>query len=687
MNPTTIRGLSQAQQSVDEWVYVVATFVLPSAVSFAAMHILAVFAGDESAAAVTMLFRTALHIFSIVKFDRDINQWMNDHGALPTISVAALAIFWSMAYEAVARFRFELALPRWIDISLYSKRRYLLFLLRTIVINLKIAMCLLAVAVIAPGLAWYSTLLVSVFVWIRTEQRESKYQSLGKPRFALGTYGVRLKPVSLLREVYGQRTRSELRVGWGGIDLDISHLIKNFLIVGSVGSGKTIIFRRWLQDLMPRIAEFKDWRAIIVDPKSELYGFLLRLLPSYKVKLMSPGDGRSFVWRISEDIREPKHIRELCYILIPDDGQESQPYFRDGARRLLYGVILAFTLLGDRWRFSDIFFAVRSSTRLSAILSLFPESADILGTYSKNPKAFADVHSTLDTKVAVYLSVAEAWSHIENDHPTRTVSLTEWCSGNFALLVSTQASAGESHERLIAAIVKRATQLILDGPTKQSIGKAKDLRRTIIAVDEGPRAGKLELVTAATSLRDYGGVLCYVFQSREAMSKWFPKQDELDAIVNEFHTLAFLRTNSPATAEWMSRRIGKFEEVRSKLNQSGQVVGNERNWQVSIEPTEFMTLGQGKTISPDFVPGIFANSELGTWYCDEPVDLTQDVRVPHTVDAPKGSLRPWNDDDLERLGLTAIRDELDLEGGHAPAPPRPKTRPPEPKTTHKKFRP
>ena len=88
----------------------------------------------------------------------------------------------------------------------------------------------------------------------------------------------------------------------------------------------------------------------------------------------------------------------------------------------------------------------------------------------------------------------------------------------------------------------------------------------------------------------------------------------------------------------------------------------------------FQTLGHGKQIGPTCIPGIFSNTQIGAWYSEEGFPLTPPLDgVPALQPVPDRwqTLRPWDDDDLVRLNLTNVRDELDLDDDDSTSGPVP----------------
>lgn len=582
-----------------------------------------------------------------------------------TAIVLGTFTFWLTALDAVGIYFRTIVIPRAIAISGDPPfADYMRFIEDRLFASAIITACITAAAIVAPRAIEVHALITGTvcslailgLVWTRAAVAT---ENNGKPRLASGSVGNRLLTHSIVAPLANKIwPKANQRIRWGGIDLGIGELIKNFLFVGSVGSGKTLVLKQWLLDVLPYVYQFKQWRALIVDPKSEFYPWLIEVLPSYFVKLLSPTDERTHYWDINRDLDSPESIFEASNILIPKAEKESQPYFSNAARRLLYATMLSLHLQAPTgWQLSDVIFAIQSRRRMETLLRIHQESREILANYATNERVFADVFSTLDAAMQNLLPLASNWSHLIREAPHRRISLKEWTNGNYVLLLGKRAANDTAESALIGILMKRATQLLLDGPTGQSTLDMSIARRTIIAIDEAPRAGHLDILTLATNGRDYGIALATSLQSVESMRAIFSNTSEFDAFANEFHSAVFLHSNGPETAKWMSERIGRIEQLRRHADGQPETV-----WQPTVDPTVFQTLGQGQAIGPHRVPAVYLNSTLGTWYHAGPIDVSPSrAGTPGRLPASPRHFRVWDDADLVRLNLTSIRDQLDLD--------------------------
>lgn len=606
----------------------------------------------------------------------------------PTVIVSLH--FWVVAYVAVTTYRRTLLVPRAMDLMLDPPNdEYLAFAARQTLFAFVPPLGLCLVFGVLDSLALPLAAAMAAIYWaVGLAFNVAYFQRHGQPYISDGAAGQRLKPAAALRSVVIRNSPDrEHTIPWGGVPLGLDALLKNFLLLGSVGSGKTLVMRQWLASVLPLVNRYRNWRALIIDPKCEYYAFLASLVLTYKLIMITPGDARSFAWMLAEDLTTEQKIHEAARLMIPQKKNQSQPFFDNAACQSWMAVMLAFNLQAPgKWWFSDVYFATRSAARMKTILGLHRASREILEAYASNQRVFFDIFATLDANTADFLPIAAAWSHSQRDAPHRTTSLTRWVNGNHVLLLGQQASADTAQSRINAVILKRASQLLLDKPTGQSTKDPATASRTIIAIDEAARAGKLDILNALITGRDYG-MSCFVAtQSVEALVDIYGEKI-WDAMASEFHSVGFLNTNSPSTARWMSERLGKLLGFRAWDKQPGRTA-QPANWSPTLEPTHFMTLSQGNHVHPGCVPGVFANSQWGAWVSEEGVEFPADCAgVPQLMPAKPCSLRPWDDEDLRRLNLTHVRHLLDLDDPPTSAAafgPGPRPNPP---TNYPRFRP
>jgi hypothetical protein len=607
------------------------------------------------------------------------------------VALCGTCYYWTVVYEAVTSYRRWIALPRAIDFTLDPPvSQYLGVFLRRLFLPIVFPLIVMAISRSGgpTGLAVGAIPGLCVCLLVRETVLEQIY---GLPYLEAGTLGNRIRTAPMVRQlIFRLYGRLSLSMPLGAVELPFGEVEKNVFVVGAVGTGKTLIIKGYLASLLPCVYKYPKWRAVVVDPKGDLAETVSAAVPRHKIQLLNFGSADTLVWDVAKDTGgKATAIQQITHQLI-EVQEETQPFFTQAARAILQAVMLALSLQAPGvWRFPDVFFVLRSLKRTEVILSLRQATREVFDTYAANPRVMNDVFATLVARLADFSPIAAIWSHAQHEHPERTFSISDFVRGNSVLLIQMQARASVSQGVLFGLILESLTQELLDQETGQSALDPANSRRTLLTIDEAPRV-KSDLLTLITNGRDFGIGTLLSCQSLDAMLQFY-SQDKLNALLNEFHTMAFLSANSPTTLKWMAERLGNTDSrlPHSDNPQSHNATGE---WTPTLDPTQFHNLRQGVTIGPNCIPGIFLNSQWGAWYSDEGVDLPEIPAQPADRPIPDHwhALRPWDDEDLTRLNLTHLKGELDLDSDEPPpgSTPVPRPRSPRPSPTHiPRFRP
>ena len=120
---------------------------------------------------------------------------------------------------------------------------------------------------------------------------------------------------------------------WAGLPLPEHFSADSFLILGAVGSGKTVLLRMLLQSVVARIKPGTDWRALAYDAKQDTIGLLYGMGLHCKVIILNPFDKRSYAWDMAKDINSPSAALQLASLIIPKEKGETA-FFSLAARDL-----------------------------------------------------------------------------------------------------------------------------------------------------------------------------------------------------------------------------------------------------------------------------------------------------------------------------------------------------------------
>jgi len=344
---------------------------------------------------------------------------------------------------------------------------------------------------------------------------------------------------------------------WGGLNLPLSIASTHFAVIGSTGSGKTILIRLLMQSVLPRIGKGLDSRALVYDAKQDSMSMLKGIVPESEIILLNPFDRRGVAWDMAKDITSPTTAQQVATILIPEEKNISQPFFSDAARHLLSGVLISLIQNSPgKWNFRNVLLSLSNLERLKKVLLSCPATKDIAEQYLHDGITARNVMSTLATKMQRYQFVAAAW-----DRATRSISLKEWLTSESILVLGNDEATRTALDAINQVIFKRLSELILAQTESES-------RRTWIFLDELRQAGKLEgLSSLLTKGRSKGACIVLGYQDIEGLREVYGTQ-LANEIAGQCSNKAVLRCDSADTARWASALFGQREVLEVRLGVS-----------------------------------------------------------------------------------------------------------------------
>jgi len=422
----------------------------------------------------------------------------------------------------------------------------------------------------------------------------------------------------------------------------VGEATNHFLFVGTTGSGKTTQLLVLLRSALYRIGTGCDMRAIVRDAKQDVVPQLAALAPYADLVITHPFDERGIAWDLQADIREPQVAIEIAYTLIPWLS-ESQPFFSDAARHLVYGVIISFMRSGLEWNLADLLRVLQSTRLLKATLRKHPETRELVSLYLSEKRLAASILSTVATKFLPFGPVAAAW-----EHASRRVSLTEWSQSEMIWVLGNSEISRNAIQALNRCMFKRASDLTLSKDESTN-------RQDWFVVDELSDAGRLDgLVSLAKKGRSKGGCLAVAFQSVAGLrdpqmyGPYFTEE-----ILAQFGHRSVGRVECAASAEWASLLVGdqEIEQVNYSKTTSSQGTSKTESRQTvtrrAMLPSQIMSFKPCNAVNGltalYSVPsiGVFEDTIDGRELFDDlllpPAEIP--AFVPREVDCQY--LRPW----------------------------------------------
>ena len=414
-----------------------------------------------------------------------------------------------------------------------------------------------------------------------------------------------------------------------------------------------------MQSVLTFIGKEKDSRALIYDAKQDVLSTLHSMKLSCPVVTLNPFDERSVAWDMAADITSPAIAQQIASILIAENKNSSQPFFSDAARHLLTGALISLiNTSSGKWTFRDLLLTMKSKTRLIQVISRTPETRDLL-EYFHNEITAQNIMSTVQTKLQRYEFIAAAWERAKG-----SISLKNWLQEESILVLGNDEATRSALDAINRVIFKRLSELILAQDESET-------RRTWIVFDEVREAGELQgLSSLLTKGRSKGACVVLGFQDMEGLREVYGSK-VANEIIGQCSNKAILRLESPETAQWASTVFGANESILVTSSQSyGSSTGSNSSSSSSnsttnqtfvksenVLPSEFMNLPP--TNRQNGLTGYYQTPYVGAYKVTLTPEWLQSELLPvsdsekNFIPRPENDqyLRPWDDQDLKRLGL------------------------------------
>ena len=340
---------------------------------------------------------------------------------------------------------------------------------------------------------------------------------------------------------------------WGSMLLPIDMATRNMLVIGTVGSGKTLTINMFMRSVFHLLVPGSQRRAIVFDPKQEVYPIIRGIGPFCPIYILNPMDQRCTAWDMARDITDPLAAQAMARILVPQDEGSKDPFWRNSVAVLMLGIIVWFIRHAPgAWTLRDILLIMRDDEIVKAILASDKETQHYLKPLADS-KVAANIGATISTKLVAFEPIAACWHQAESSFSLHD----DWLESGSILILGEFKSSPEPIRAVNQVIFTRAAQLLLDQPEQaqqQNLGPS-----TYIVLDEAPAMGKLnKLKDLATEGRSKGVSLTLGFQEVDDMRKVYGREDTT-AILGQCNCKSFLRLSSAETAEWASRLFSERE--------------------------------------------------------------------------------------------------------------------------------
>ncbi|HRY49981.1 MAG TPA: type IV secretion system DNA-binding domain-containing protein [Candidatus Paceibacterota bacterium] len=367
-------------------------------------------------------------------------------------------------------------------------------------------------------------------------------------------------------------------VRWGMRTLPIKEATDHFLMMGTIGSGKTTLIRHTLQSIAPRFRPeaARPEQLIIFDAKANAIPMLqaLGLRPDQdNFWVLNPYDLRSAKWDLGEATREPVMARAIASLLVPEDLQSTARFFSDAAREVTRATIMAMNAVAELdWDLRHLLCALESRETISAITSRNPLTKAITSNYLHDKQHCPSILSTLATKLGPFENVAALW------HTTRLkrkFSITEFLKRPGVLVIGNDPVLRETISPINSILLKALVNEILRQPDTL-------LPRHWFVFDEFADMQRQECVPDLIRLgRSKGASVLLGVQNVPSLTQIYGEK-LTNAMLGECANKTFLRVNEQTTAQWISDHFGKVRHIEQTVSESWGPGGKTHSVQHSV---------------------------------------------------------------------------------------------------------
>lgn len=474
-----------------------------------------------------------------------------------------------------------------------------------------------AILLVFDGSFLYAALLAGIasfalFVFDRAASQPVQgdpYRRRGTPRISLDE----------ARKILDRlRPAGDPGLAWGPVQLPSFFDKLCVLVLGSQGSGKTVLILRLMRSLLARFHK-SDMRIWAFDAKGSLITAIRELAPSVPVRHIHPFTATGLVWDMARDIQTQRDAQETAQILFPADPN-SQVFWDGSAQAILTGAFIGLReLRGDAWDLRDVVNSLSDPDDYRAIVGAAGDSAiarQILKQFfsKDDPRLSANLLATVTQKISPFWVTAARTHHALKNG--RGIALTDWLSERSVLVFGHSHRAETAMSVLHQAFFRRFVQLTLDLPNNSK-------RELWVILDELASCGHLKGLDQLFQKGRERGVKVILGAQEIPPLRQIYGADGCDSILGLCSIVTGLACSDPVTAAWLEKRFGIREYDHEQYGNSstnspqGSSHGSSTTWQVRGDPvflaSEFAGLGLVDARSNTGPTGIYYVPEVGAF--------------------------------------------------------------------------
>jgi integrase len=349
-------------------------------------------------------------------------------------------------------------------------------------------------------------------------------------------------------------------VQWGMLRIPYSETENHFLVVGTTGSGKTILLRQLMKSVLGKIENKEDFRAFVYDNKPDFMPFARSLGLEEYVWNLDPFDPKGCVWDIAKDVTDQATAKQVTEVLVSVDPGLKEPYFQQAVHGLFEAVLIRLReVAGERWTFRDAIVVFDYQYIIEKFLTS-EQTARLADSFIKAGRSYKDVRASIRAKLRPYDIAAALWSRVTDKK--KKVSVIEWSKTNKILVVT--------HRDNFEKAIKPINQAIFRMVSLTLLSRFDSLTRSSwVFMDEIREIGVLQGYHAlANKGRSKGVRLAIGFQTIEGLITEHKDENAAYELANIIGNKTFLHSNSDITCAWAARHGGTCDVKETVFSHS-----------------------------------------------------------------------------------------------------------------------
>ncbi|WP_316202892.1 MULTISPECIES: type IV secretion system DNA-binding domain-containing protein [unclassified Bradyrhizobium] len=364
--------------------------------------------------------------------------------------------------------------------------------------------------------------------------------------------GARLQTGRQGLKAFARAAAAECQVHGEGVELMPSvpfgreREARHFLIVGSVGGGKTQTMLHLINEALSR-----GDGLLVLDTKGDMMG---GLPADGDPLLVAPHDQRSLVWDVAADCSIKQDARELAARFIPPS---SDPMWSQAAQEIFVACIVYLQATkGKDWGWGDLERVVTADIgKLAAFAKDYNPNARRLLDQPES-KTTLSILTTFQTHMQIVSVLAEAWS----DPTARRFSIRSWLHHptRFRPLILQHDPGYPELSRIWIGSMLGLLASAVGSPT---LAESRE-RRVWLFLDEFPQLPPIKQFPTFLELGRSKGIAVVIGAQDTAQIRAVYGQDQAKSWFGMTGTKIITRINASEAAEDISRLIGEQEVER-----------------------------------------------------------------------------------------------------------------------------